>query len=95
MQMMQCPHCRAQNSVKRERCYQCRADLREAPKAAEPVQGPTCSTCSKAAIFPPPGQRLSTDQVWCTMKCQALASAKVADSCFSEAFEWNRTDVLG
>jgi hypothetical protein len=95
MDMMQCPHCRAQNSVKRESCYQCNGQLRGAPKTPAPEGAHTCATCSRAAIYAPPGHRLSTDQVWCTVKSQALASAKVADECFAEAFVWSRSEILG
>jgi len=94
MEMMECPHCRARNSAKRQYCYQCDGDLRGEPKKQAGKYIPTCATCSFAAIFPPPGLRLTPDQVWCTQKNQALAAAKVADNCFSEAFGWNRSEIL-
>jgi len=94
MEMMQCPHCGAQNSSKREYCFQCEGELRG--EAMKETRGyvPVCANCLHAAIFPPPGQKLSPDQVWCTKKGEALASAKVADNCFVEAFTWNRADIL-
>jgi ribosomal protein L40E len=93
MEMMQCPQCGARNSVRREYCFECKGGLRGEPKEA-PDSAPTCAICSHAAIFPPPGQRLTPDQVWCTKKGEALASAKVADNCFSQAFGWNRAEIL-
>jgi len=94
MEMMKCPHCGAGNSTKREYCFQCEGDLRGEPK--KDVEGyiPTCANCSHAAVFPPPGFRLAPDQVWCMKQDTIVASGKIADGCFSEAFGWNREEIL-
>jgi len=95
MEMMPCPHCGAENSTKREYCYQCQENLRGAPKADKGHDYvPTCATCIHAVVFPPPGQRLSPDQVWCSRKEAAVSSAQVAGDCFEEAFGWAREDIL-
>jgi hypothetical protein len=94
MEMMACPHCGARNSAKRQYCYECKEDLRAEPKVKVADGTPTCATCAHASIFPPAGNRVSPDQIWCTQKDQALTSTKVADSCFSEAFGWNRSEIL-
>jgi len=94
MEMMECPHCGARNSAKRQYCYQCDGDLHGQPKKEVAGYMPTCAVCSHAAIFTPPGLRLNPDQVWCTKRSQALASAKVADDCFAEAFGWHRAEIL-
>jgi NMD protein affecting ribosome stability and mRNA decay len=94
MEMMKCPHCGAQNSVKRDICFQCEGALRGEPKKGTRESIATCAHCSHAAIFPPPGQRITPDQVWCTKKEEAVASAKIAGDCFSEAFGWRRAEIL-
>lgn len=94
MQMMKCPHCGAENSSRRDYCYQCDGELRGEPKARPADGAAICSACAHAAVFPPPGQRLRPDQVWCTQKGETVASARIADSCFSQAFGWHREDIL-
>ena len=95
MEMMRCPHCGADNSTKREYCYQCQGDLRGAPKPGQaPGYVPTCATCIHAVVFPPPGHRLGPDQVWCSKKEEAAPSAQVAGDCFGEAFGWGREEIL-
>jgi hypothetical protein len=95
MQMMNCPHCGAANSVKREYCYQCDGDLRGQPtKTADLEYVPTCGNCSYAGFFPPVGHRIGPDQVWCTKKDEAVAATQVAGECYVEAFGWKREDIL-
>jgi len=94
MDMMACPHCGARNSAKRQYCYECSGDLRAEPKVKVADGTSTCVVCAHASIFPPAGHRLSSDQVWCTKTDQALTSTKVAESCFAEAFGWNRSEIL-
>jgi hypothetical protein len=94
MEMMKCPHCGAQNSVKRDYCFQCDGALRGEPRKQPTEYIPTCANCSNAAIFPPPGQRLARDQVWCMKQELALPSSKIADDCFVQAFGWNREEIL-
>jgi hypothetical protein len=95
MEMMDCPHCGARNSVKRDYCFQCLGELRG---KAPPPQGrdyvPTCANCAHAAVFPPPGQQITPDQVWCTKQDEAVSSAKIAGDCFREPFGWDRADIL-
>ncbi|MFB3880356.1 MAG: hypothetical protein ACE149_03785 [Armatimonadota bacterium] len=95
MQMMNCPHCGAPNSVKRDVCYQCSGDLRGQPsKVAGLDYMPTCKDCSHAGIFPPAGQRISAEQVWCMLKDVAVGSTQMAGDCYEEAFAWKREDIL-
>jgi hypothetical protein len=95
MEMMLCPHCGAGNSTKREYCFQCEGALRGEPKKAEVHEYvATCVNCSHAAIFPPPGHKLTPDQVWCMERDESVPSAKVAGDCFSEAFGWRREEIL-
>jgi NAD-dependent SIR2 family protein deacetylase len=96
MQMVKCPHCGAENSSKREYCFQCNGALQGAPAKADEGRGyvPTCANCAQAAIFPPPGHQLTPDEVWCTEQERAVPSGQVAGDCFSEAFGWKREDIL-
>jgi hypothetical protein len=95
MQMMDCPHCGAANSVKRDVCYQCNGDLRGEPsKSADLDYMPACKDCSHAGIFPPAGQRISAEQVWCMRKDIAVGSTQMAGDCYEEAFSWKREDIL-
>jgi len=97
MDMMQCPHCGAQNSSKRDYCYQCQESLHAPPKAAAGGGHdyvPTCANCSHAAVFPPAGKRITSDQVWCTERDEAVQASQVAGDCFSEAFGWRREEIL-
>jgi NMD protein affecting ribosome stability and mRNA decay len=94
MEMMKCPHCGAQNSTRREYCFQCEGALRGEAKNQSRDSVATCAQCAGAAIYPPPGRRITPDQVWCTKKEEAVPSAKVADDCFSEAFGWHRAEIL-
>ncbi len=95
MEMMQCPHCGAGNSVKRDYCFQCEGALRgEARPSEEHSYVPRCANCVHAAVFPPPGKRIKPDEVWCTEQEEAMPSAKVAGDCFGEAFGWSREDIL-
>ncbi len=96
-EMMGCPHCGARNSTKRDYCYQCDKPLR-GPTGAAPQETteyvPTCASCSHASIFPPLGQRIKPDEVWCTERDEAVPSGMVAGDCFSEAFGWKREEIL-
>lgn len=95
MEMMSCPHCGAQNSTKREYCYQCDGALRgPAKEQKERDSVATCSTCAHASVFPPPGHRLAQDQVWCTQREKAVPAAMVSGDCFAEAFGWRREEIL-
>lgn len=108
MEMMECPKCGAQNSVKRDFCYECQQPLRgeaaEQPlqsKAASPPQEgeqrdyvPTCANCAHAAIFPPLGKHLTPNEVWCTEREEVVPAAQIGGDCFSEAFSWKREDIL-
>jgi len=95
MQMMDCPHCGAANSVKRDYCYQCNGDLRGQPsKAAGLDYVPTCNNCLHAGIFPPAGKRIGPEQVWCAQKDVPVGSAQMAGECYEEAFGWKREDIL-
>jgi hypothetical protein len=95
MDMIRCPHCGAENSTKRDYCYQCQGDLRgSAQPQGERDYVPTCSNCAHAAIFPPAGHRLSPDRVWCTKREEPVPSDQVAGDCFEEAFGWRREDIL-
>lgn len=97
MEMMACPHCGAQNSTKREYCYQCEGALRGEPKTQTKAPAeyvPTCANCAQASIFPPPGHRLAPSQVWCLQREEAVASDRVGGECFTEAFRWQREDIL-
>lgn len=94
MEMIPCPHCGAANSAKRDHCYQCEGALRGAPKEEGRDYVPTCANCAQAAIFPPPGQRLAPDEVWCSERNEAVPSSQVAGDCFAEAFGWKREDIL-
>jgi len=93
MAMVSCPHCGAQNSDKRQYCYQCEGELHGAPKQTRSYV-PTCASCSHAAIYPPPGQRLAPHQVWCMKQNRAVAAETVAGDCFSEAFGWRREEIV-
>lgn len=102
MEMMECPHCGAQNSVKRDYCYQCQEALHDEAHAqpahlqADPQRDyvPTCANCARAAIFPPLGKQIAPDEVWCTEREEAVPSAQIAGECFEEAFGWKREDIL-
>jgi hypothetical protein len=93
MAMMKCPHCNADNSDKREYCYQCDGALRGKAKETHGYLE-TCRSCAKANMFPPPGIVLSSDQVWCLEKDEVLSGARIAGECFEEAFGWNRNKIL-
>jgi hypothetical protein len=96
MDMVACPHCGTQNSSKRDYCFQCNGALRgekkPAPQASQQYV-PTCSSCSQAAIYPPRGQRLTANQVWCSHREKAVPADMVAGECFSEAFGWRREEI--
>ncbi len=96
MEMMDCPHCGAKNSTKRQTCYQCEGDLRGAPaqqrKKTEYV--PTCARCSLAAIYAPAGVKLAPTEVYCTKKKKVVSAEMVAGECFTEAFGWKREEIL-
>ena len=94
MDMMKCPHCGVANSTKRELCYQCERGLRDLPKAQQ--QGPTviCGTCSLAALSPPPGTKVTHDEVWCTHRQAAIHARTSAGACFQQAFGWGREQIL-
>ncbi len=95
MEMMSCPHCGAQNSTKREYCYQCQRDLRGQPKDEKTHDYvPTCASCVHALISAPLGRQLAGDQVWCTRREEAVNSARISGDCFEEAFGWKREDIL-
>lgn len=94
MEMIPCPHCGAQNSTKRDYCYQCQGDLGGGAKKDAPDYIPTCGSCSRALISAPLGRQIAGDQVWCTERGEAVGSARVAGDCFEEAFGWKREDIL-
>jgi hypothetical protein len=99
MEMMQCPHCGAGNSVKRDYCFQCDGSLREEARPPEEKgeqQGlvPTCARCAQAAISPPLGKQITRDEVWCMEHEEAVPSGKVGGDCFREAFGWSREEIL-
>lgn len=101
MEMIRCPHCGAQNSAKRQFCYQCEASLRPAPGEEAPPQPkqkrdyvPTCASCSLAAIYAPAGVKLKPSEVYCTKREQVVPADMVAGDCFSEAFGWRREEIL-
>jgi hypothetical protein len=96
MEMMQCPHCGAGNSVKRDYCFQCQGALRGEAKPAEDQRGymETCARCAQANIHPPLGKQIGPDEVWCMEKEEAVPASKVAGDCFQEQFAWNREDIL-
>jgi hypothetical protein len=93
MDMMKCPHCGAANSTKREYCYQCEGALKGMPKVERDYVA-TCGSCSHAAVFPPPGQRITPEQVWCTLREEAVPCSMVSGECFEQAFGWNRAEIL-
>ncbi|UCC67296.1 MAG: hypothetical protein JSV79_09185 [Armatimonadota bacterium] len=95
MEMMSCPHCGAQNSAKRDYCYQCQGDLHgQGQKEGNRDYVPTCATCAHAAVFAPLGKQLAADQVWCSKRDEAVRSSQIAGDCFEEAFGWKREDIL-
>lgn len=95
MRMMKCPRCGAENSVRRDHCYQCGAPLHSSePQPAELDYVPTCANCAHAAVFPPPGKNLKPDEVWCMKQDAPVPAAQVAGDCFEEAFGWKREDIL-
>jgi hypothetical protein len=95
MEMMDCPHCGTQNSVKRDYCYQCGGELRGEPSTTADLEYvPTCANCARAAIYPPAGQQLAPDQVWCMERDEAVPAGQMAGECFVEAFGWKREDIL-
>jgi hypothetical protein len=95
MEMMDCPHCGTQNSVKRDYCYQCGGELQGEPNTTADLEYiPTCANCARAAISPPAGQGISPDQVWCMERDEAVGSAQMAGDCFAQPFGWKREDIL-
>ena len=63
MEMMACPHCGAQNSAKRDYCYECQGDLRSPAKAStQHDYVPTCASCARALISAPLGRQLAGDR---------------------------------
>lgn len=95
MEMMSCPHCGAQNSTKRDYCYQCQGDLREPGRpGVQHDYVPTCASCARASISAPLGRRLAPDQVWCLDRDEPVGSSQVGGDCFAEAFGWRREDIL-
>ena len=59
MEMMACPHCGAQNSTKREHCYECQGDLHSSAKGSASAQHdyvPTCASCARASVSAPLGK---------------------------------------
>ena len=95
MEMMSCPHCGTENSTKRDYCYQCGGELQGAPSATADLEYvPTCANCSHAGIFPPAGQTITPEEVWCTDRNEAVPSTQMASDCFDEAFGWKREDIL-
>jgi hypothetical protein len=93
MAMMKCPHCGADNSEKRDYCYQCEGELRGKAKESHGYVE-NCRSCSKANMFPPPGTVVTRDQVWCLDKGQVVSATMVAGACFEEAFGWSRDKIL-
>ena len=93
MPMMKCPHCGVDNSDKREYCYQCDGQLFGKAKEDHDYI-PTCRSCSKANMFPPPAHRLGPDDVWCLEKMEVVSGTRMAGDCYSEAFGWVRNKIL-
>jgi hypothetical protein len=95
MEMRPCPQCGAENSTRRDYCYQCGGSLRGEPSQASTVDYvPTCANCSHAAVFPPPGHQITSEQVWCTKQEGPVPSGQLAGDCYEEAFGWKREDIL-
>ena len=95
MEMMICPHCGTENSTKRDYCYQCSGELQGAPNVGADLEYvPVCAKCSRAAIFPPAGQTITSEEVWCIERSGAVPSTQMAGDCFDEAFGWKREDIL-
>ena len=40
------------------------------------------------------GQVITSDEVWCTERDEAVPSDQIAGDCFEEAFGWKREDIL-
>lgn len=93
MPMIKCPHCGVENSDKKEYCYQCDGHLRGKAKEDHDYI-PTCRSCSKANMFPPPGYSVGPDQVWCLERLEVVAGSQFAGDCFEEAFGWGRRNIL-
>ena len=101
MRMMSCPHCGVSNSVKRESCYQCEKPLHTAPAeetqrseaGAEPKLT-TCADCCYASSAPPLGRRMGHDQVWCSLREEAVLATQVASHCYEPAFTWSREEII-
>ena len=94
MDMMKCPHCGVANSVKRELCYQCERGLRDLPKVAQESSAVICGACSLAAMSPPPGIKVTRDEVWCTHRGAAIQARNAAGACFQQSFGWGREQIL-
>jgi hypothetical protein len=95
MDMMNCPHCNAVNSSKRDYCFQCNKNLHgKASQSADLDYMPTCGNCAHAGIFPPAGFVIGPEQVWCMKQDVAVGSTQMSGDCYEEAFNWKREDIL-
>ncbi len=94
MQMMKCPVCAAPNSVKRTSCFQCQADLHAQAVPAGTTQVRLCKNCAHAAVSPPRGTIVASDEIWCLKLKAAKNADNPAEGCFERAFTWTRTESL-
>ncbi|UCH35635.1 MAG: hypothetical protein JSV65_04605 [Armatimonadota bacterium] len=95
MQMMKCPTCGAANSIKREKCFECDADLHALAAAAhgqETVR--VCKNCIHSTVFPPPGTTIGYTDVWCLRRELVRNADAWAEECFEISFTWKREESL-
>jgi hypothetical protein len=94
MKMVSCPHCGADNSEKRDKCYQCEQDLAAPPKP-KTATGLEHKFCVRATPYPPPGKKLGPDEMWCADFDKPVKSDEDGPAeCFKSAFKWERTEAL-
>jgi len=98
VEMMRCPSCGSDNSVKRTICFSCRQPLSSAPLSHQDVVATgnieACKHCAHAGLFPPSGQKMSPQQVWCNKEGVAKAGNSPPGKCFQPCFGWSAFEAL-
>lgn len=98
VEMIRCPSCGSANSVKRTICFECEQRLDAPPPTPqvnpgdEPVKA--CKTCLQAKSFPPQGQKMGRDEVWCDKEGKAKPSTAPACNDYEAAFGWGKFEAL-
>lgn len=99
MELVRCPNCGAFSAARQRMCPQCETRL-DAPPPPPPAtahfDGPAhiCKHCRHSIVFPPVGQKLSPEDVWCTLTSVAKPADGTVENCFTLSFVWRREERL-